>query len=352
MLGGGEQSFIDLLSHLPESWNVLAVVPGQGELATRLRKNGIDTEIAPLPSIRPWYIPIFFSSLKRYFNLFRRYQPSLIYANGPRAALYGGLTGRFLHVPVIWHCRIAEPDIYLDPILCRLIIKIIANSKATAKRFKSRFQHKVRTIYNGIDIAWAQDGSVKKSDLIKRDWKVILVVARISRSKRHDIALSAFERIAPSNPKFHLVCIGAEDHLDPGWYDYLMKMTRQSDISNRIHWIGQVHDVRPWYRSADILLFPSENEAFGRVLIEAMACGVPVVAARSGGVSEIVRHEQDGFLVTPGATYEMADAMGKILTNNDLRKRLAQSAFKRSEIFNLDIHIEKMTKVFEEIIKT
>lgn len=352
MLGGGEQSFLDLLSNLPESWNVLAVVPEEGELATRLRKNGIDTEIATLPSIRPWYILIFFSSLKRYFNLLRRYQPALIYANGPRAAFYAGLTGRFFHVPVIWHCRIAEPDIYLDPILCRLSIKIIANSKATAKRFKSRFQHKVRTIYNGIDIAWAQDVSVKKSDLIKRDWKVILVVARISRSKRHDLALSAFERIALSNPKFHLVCIGAEDHLDPGWYDYLMKMTRQSEISNRIHWAGQVHDVRPWYRSADILLFPSENEAFGRVLIEAMASGVPVVATRSGGVSEIVRHGKDGFLVTPRSVDEMADAMGRILTNNDLRKRLAQSAFKRSETFNLNTHIEKMTKVFEEITKT
>jgi glycosyltransferase involved in cell wall biosynthesis len=351
MLGGGEKSFLDLLSHLPEQWDVLAIVPGGGELADNLRKNGIKTKIISLPSIRPWFVFKILPSLKRFFDMFRRYRPALIYANGPRAMLYGGIIGKALKIPVIWHCRIAERDRYLDPLLCRLSTKIIANSQATARRFKSRFQHKVRMVYNGIDIEWLRDGDIKKPDLIQRDWKVILVVARISKSKRYDLALSAFEKIASSDTKLHLVCVGAEDQLDPEGYNYLKKKTKQSQFSNRIHWIGQASDIRPWYKSADILLFPAEKEAFGRVLVEAMACGVPVVATRSGGVPEIVRDGIDGILVTPGDADESALAIESMLSDNNKRQSFSSFANERAEFFSIDKHLLRMTQIFEKVIE-
>jgi glycosyltransferase involved in cell wall biosynthesis len=352
MLGGGEQSFYDLISNLPEIWNVLAIVPEEGELATRLRKNGIDTEIALLPSIRPWFLFKILSSLKRLFNLFRRYCPALVYVNGPRAAFYGGIIGRILEIPVIWHCRIVERDIYLDPLLCRLSTLIIANSQATAKRFNPHFKSKVKTVYNGIDSVWLQDETVQKPNLIQPDWKVMLVAARISKSKRHDLALSAFEKIAISNPKLHLVCVGAKDRLDPGLHDYLIMKAGQSQFSDRIHWIGQADDMRPWYKSADILLFPAENEAFGRVLVEAMACGVPVVATRSGGVPEIVRDGIDGILVSPGNVDELFLAALRILENESFRIQLSEAAKKRAESFSLKLHIENMVEIFENTAKS
>jgi len=347
MVGGGEKSFLDLISHLPEPRNALAVVPGEGELATLIRQKGIKTKVVDLPSMKPWNIHNVILSLKKYRNLIREYRPSLIYANGPRAAFYGGLSGRVLNIPVIWHCRIADRDRYLDHLLCRLSTGIIANSQATARRFKPRFQQKVRTIYNGIDIQWLQDRDVQKPDLIQPDWKVILVAARISKSKRHDLALSAFEKIAPSDPRLHLVCVGAKDQLDPGLHDNLMMKAGQSQFSDRIHWVGQADDMRPWYKSADILLFPAENEAFGRVLVEAMACGVPVIATRSGGVPEIVREEIDGILVTPGDTGELAKAVLRLLKDEGLRNQMSKTASKRAESFSLDTHIKSIVEVFE-----
>jgi glycosyltransferase involved in cell wall biosynthesis len=349
-LGGGEKSFLDLISHLPEPWDLLTVLPVEGELADSLRQKGIKTEVIPLPSIKPWFVFKILWSLKRYFDLFRRYHPDLIYANGSRSGFYGGLIGRMLKIPVIWHCRIADPDIYLDPLLCRLSCKIIANSQATAKRFKPRFQRKVKTIYNGIDIEWLQNTAIKKPDLIQPDWKVILVVARISRWKRHDLAVSAFEKIASSDTKIHLVCIGAEDKLEPEWYNYLMNSTKQSKFSDRIHWIGQVADVRPWYRSADILLLPSENEPFGRVLVEAMASGVPVVATRSGGIPEIITHGQDGLLISAGDIDETANAVLQIISNRSMKDKIIQKGKERAHDFSLDTHINEMEKIFWETI--
>jgi glycosyltransferase involved in cell wall biosynthesis len=350
MLGGGEHSFLGLISHLPESWKVLAIVPEEGELAIRLRQNGIETEAIELPAIRPWKALKIISIIKNYSDMFKRYRPALIYANGSRAALYGGIVGRALKIPVIWHCRIAEPDIYLDPILCRLSTRIIANSGATANRFKPRFRYKIKAIYNGIDIGWLQNGDVKRPDLIQPDWKVILVVTRISKSKRHDLALAVFDKKAPSDPKFHLVCVGAKDELDPRWYDFLMRKTKQSEFSNRIHWIGQVADIRQWYRSASVLLFPAEKEAFGRVLVEAMACGVPVVASRSGGIPEIITHGQDGLLVPAGNADEMANAIQQIGSNRLLREKIIQKGKERANNFSLEAHLKEILRVFEETI--
>jgi glycosyltransferase involved in cell wall biosynthesis len=128
-------------------------------------------------------------------------------------------------------------------------------------------------------------------------------------------------------------------------------MSYRSVFSDRIHWIGHVDDVRPWYRVAQVLVLPSINEPFGRVLVEAMSCGVPVIATNSGGVPEIVRHSQDGLLVAPEKDDAIAEALMEMLTDDALREGFGQSARERSESFSLDTHIAKMLYVFQDIIK-
>jgi glycosyltransferase involved in cell wall biosynthesis len=351
MVGGGEHSFLDLLFHMPSEWRPLAVVPERGELALRLEKRGIATSILPLPPIRPWFIGRVLYALNNYFTFFRRHFPSLVYANGSRAAFYGGLTARMLNIPLIWHCRIADRDPYLDFLISRLSAGIVTNSHATSKRFKPRFSQKIRVVYNGIDLQWLRGDVLNKPEFIGADWKVILHVARVSRWKRHDLALGAFERIAKVEPKAHLVCLGAKDRLDPGWWDQLQAMSTRCLFSERIHWIGQVEDIRPWLRSAFLLLLTSDNEPFGRVLVEAMACGLPVVATRCGGIPEIVREGLDGLLVAPGSTYEVSDAVVRLLNHDALRKRLSESGRKRAEEFSLENHVHLMVQVFEETLR-
>lgn len=347
MLGGGEHSFLDLLSHLPSDWHPVAAVPHDGELASRLKRRGIETHTLPLPRIRPWTLAHNLASVSAYLRLCKQLRPALIYTNGSRAALYGSVTGTMLGIPIVWHCRIAEPDPYLDPLLTRMSTVIVANSQATAKRFKLTARKKTTVVYNGLDLRWLNDPSVHKPDLIMNDWKVILSVARISRWKRHDLVLSAFEHVAQHDPKVHLVCLGASDSSEPGWWEYLQKRTHESPFSKRIHWMGQVEDVRPWYRAACISILASENEPFGRVVVEAMACGVPVVAAQSGGVPEIIRHQQDGVLVGPGNVGDLQAALATLLRDQAIRERYAKSALERAERFSLERHLVKMVEIFK-----
>ena len=98
-----------------------------------------------------------------------------------------------------------------------------------------------------------------------------------------------------------------------------------------------------------MVVLGSEHESFGRVIVEAMASRAPVIATRSGGVPDIIRHDLDGILISPGNYQQMADAMIKILYDNSLKDRLIQSAVARTEFFSLDSHAMKMAQSFEDI---
>jgi glycosyltransferase involved in cell wall biosynthesis len=99
------------------------------------------------------------------------------------------------------------------------------------------------------------------------------------------------------------------------------------------------------------LLMTSENESFGRVVVEAMACGVPVVAVRSGGVPEIMRDGLDGFLVPAGDVAGIAAAALKILRDDDLRSRLSESAVERAQCFPVATYVQGVLRVFEETLE-
>jgi len=349
MLGGGEHSFFDLLCGLPERWIPIVSVAGDGLLVTRLRRRSIQVEMAKIPPIRPWRLVQVLVSIKSYCDFCIKHKVAVIYANGSRAAFYGGLAGRILRIPVVWHCRITTKDPILDFMLLKIVNRIVANSKATAKRFQAKHQKKITIVYNGIPIRWFRQEQVGLPCEYKADWKTILLVARLSKSKGHNLAIDAFERLAESDAKLHLVCVGEKDHHQSSWWDYLQKRSANSRFSERIHWLGAVKDVRPWYKVARLMIFPSESESFGRVLVEAMTCGVPVVATRGGGVPEIVRNDREGILVTQREANALANAMIRVLNDDILKHRIIRAGRERANLFDIGIHVRKMVGIFDEL---
>lgn len=348
-IGGGEHSFLDLISRLPEAWPVIAALPTEGILAEKTRERGIPTVIAPLPPMDPGHLLQMAGSIGRLREICKTGQIRLIYANGSRAAFYGGVVGRLSSIPVIWHCRVITADPWLDFLLLRLVDRIVVNSRATGSRFPLSFQDKIAFVYNGFDLEWLGESSVTKPVLIEDGWRTILVVARASRWKRHDLILAAFEAIAQAEQSAHLICVGARDHSEPSWWDQLQEKTGRSSFSGRIHWVGAVDDVRPWYRAASLMVLPSTNEPFGRVVIEAMASGVPVIATRSGGIPEIITHMLNGMLVPENDAAALAAAVLEILHDPSLQGRLAEAGRERAKRFRMDSHIHEMVNVFTDV---
>jgi glycosyltransferase involved in cell wall biosynthesis len=348
-LGGGEHSYLELITHLPGDEPVIACVPAEGPLSSMIREKGIAVSVVPMPPINPFGLVQAAKSVLSLAERCRRSGIDLIYANGSRAAFYGALAGRFRSVPVVWHCRVIEPDPCLDFILARMVDRIVVNSRATSRRFPDRFRDKTDVIYNGFNLSWLEDAAVEKPDWVHDEWLSILVVARVSRWKRHDLALTAFEKVAAVEKRAHLICLGEKDPADTAWWNTLQNMTAASPFRERVHWAGHVSDVRPWYRAASALVLPSVNEPFGRVVVEAMASGVPVIATGSGGIPEIITHLENGVLVPENQAEAIAEALLLLLEDAALCRRIAAAARQRAKAFSLDSHVEKMTGIFNTL---
>lgn len=349
IIGGGEHSFVELLTNLPSLWRPIALVPENRGLAKTLRTSGVDCQIVPMVSLRPWLAHRFVQSILLIHKLIQNTGASIVYANTSRAALYGGIAGKLTRTPVIWHCRVGWKDPCMDRILCWIADMIIANSNATAMRFDATCGAELAIVHNGIDIK--RFGKIRRSSfpMLNHGVDVLLVVARASPWKRHELAIDSFERIAGNHCNLHLVFVGGADTYHPYLWDALKRRTDQSFYCDRIHWIGHVDDPSPWYKVARIFLLPSQNEPFGRVIVEAMAAGLPVVANQGGGVPEIVRDGVEGFLVTTGNVAEMASAIERILADGQLWERLSKNAKHRARSFSLEKHISAMARIFDEI---
>ncbi|OIO59994.1 MAG: hypothetical protein COX57_09845 [Alphaproteobacteria bacterium CG_4_10_14_0_2_um_filter_63_37] len=344
MVGGGEHSLLDLIATLRGRVEPILTVPAEGEVARRGRALGIPIAIVPQPPIG-WRA---LGGIVAWLKAVRALKPDLIHANGSRSAFYAGIVGQRRKIPVLWHCRIADLDPRLDPILLKILTGIIANSHATARRFGPRPPIPVTVVHNGFDLAHCRE----EVEAIPRPEKgrVILAVARLSPSKRIEYLVDGFLALQERFPNDHLWIVGDDDPAEVPYAQATREKSRP--LGERVRWVGSVADVRPWYRAADWLALPSRREAFGRVVVEAMALGVPVLAFAQGGVPEIVRQGVDGVLVEQDGLEPWIAGLERVLTLEETeRAALGAAARERSESFSLQATGSGVLDVYRQLLK-
>ena len=340
-MGGGEHSFLDLVPRLKSAFEPVVLVPETGDLHQRIVSLGVSSVVLPLPALRFGNAAACVSTLVRLIGILKREAICLVYSNGSRPALYGGIAGRILRIPVVWHCRVGGRDKWLDWVLRCLCSTIITNSHATANRFRGLPGAPVVTIYNGIDLGKITAVKDIGNFEVPSEWRVILHCARISRSKRQDLSIDAFEKIASVHPDYHLIFIGQEDTDDLSWAQTLYEKSRRSCFSARIHWLGGVEAPGAWMIRSEILLFPCEAEGFGRVIVEAMACGCVPIGVRSGGVTEIINDGINGLAAEKGSARSLAKSLDFLISNSDTYAKLRANAIERANDFSLSRHVKE-----------
>jgi glycosyltransferase involved in cell wall biosynthesis len=154
---------------------------------------------------------------------------------------------------------------------------------------------------------------------------VLLTVATLTRRKAHDVLIDSLARI--SDLSFEARFVGG-DRFDPDWTAALHARVEQAGLADRVHFLGEVDDPGPQYREADLFVLPSRYEGYGMVFAEALAHGLPVVAARGGAVPTVVP-EEAGRLVPVDDPDALADALRVLLTDPGARHR-ARAAARRA----------------------
>lgn len=122
-------------------------------------------------------------------------------------------------------------------------------------------------------------------------------------------------------------------------------------LCDRVEFLGPVDDVESILSASDVALFPTESESFGLSMLEAMACGVPVVGSRVGGVPEVVVDGETGFLEAVGDVAAMARRVEQLLRDHDLRRRLGDAGARRArERFSLQSSLDGHLRLYHELL--
>ncbi|MGP8078443.1 MAG: glycosyltransferase family 4 protein [Thermoplasmata archaeon] len=170
----------------------------------------------------------------------------------------------------------------------------------------------------------APPGTTVARDRFGIDGPFVLFVGRLASNKGLVELIEAFGTLARRDPAAHLLLVGE----DGGMAGRIDERVRRLDLSGRVHRVGYVRDdatLATLYREARMLALPSEYEAFGLVLLEAMAQGTPVVASRVGGIPEVVEDGVTGLLVPPRSSGALSEAIARLWDDPALGARLGSA---------------------------
>lgn len=345
-LYGAQQSLLTLASELAgRGWCTKLVVPEAGPLLSAAKEAGVAVEVIPYPypSTRPGrairFAFTYSSAARALRNYIDKEAPNALYYNtvacmAPAAALHNS------PIPRIWHIReTVTQRRLLEPLIAGWSDLRVFNSRHTASTHtKLSKTRKSVVVYNGMDIAppsWEERSRVRT----KFGWResdIVAVFAGQLRPHKDPMALVEAIRIVGNRGLTVKGCVIGDGPL--------MKRLKASIAKNGMEEVIQLTgfrtDALALMAAADIAVCPSLREPFGRSAVEAMALSLPVVAARAGGLPEIVEHGKTGLLINPGGRTELAESIFLLATDPASRKSMGEAGIARyREMFTVEKYV-------------
>lgn len=244
----------------------------------------------------------------------------------------------------LWHDVIIPGGSTYD--LLESFDQVIATGATTAS-IREHSNAEVQTINPGVDTDLFSPDQVDKHD---SKAFTLLTVGRLVPVKNHPLLLESFSRIAERHPEAKLLIAG-----DGPLRDRLESVVEKRNIGEKVTFLGHVsHQQLPrLYNRADIFILTSLRESFGMTLIEAMSCGLPVVAPRIGVILEIVDHNENGLLYAADSERELTSAIERMMSDAKLRDNCARKA--RSTVidaYDWQRSSDHLYQIYDDLIST
>lgn len=335
-LGGAQTVVVQLANRLSDEHDVVLVAgEGDGKMwemvsprVTCVRSRYLQRALSPVKDIRAAL------ELRR---IYRKYRPDVIHLHSSKAGTLGRLVFPTKKVVYTVHgfdsIRLAfRKFMPVERILQRACSAIVAVSNYDEKNLHNEdIIHNVSTIYNGITTP--DSNSDERLNIANNYKKIVLSIARVNPPKEPKI----FIETARLLPQYGFIWIGNQESVE-----------HLGDIPANCHFLGNIVNAGAYCAQADLFMLPSNYEGLPMVIIEAMSCGVPVVASDVGGVSEIVRNDINGYTL-PNRAELFAEKIETILSNENLYARMSKNAL---EIFERELTIDKMVEGYMAVYRS
>ena len=351
-MSGAERSLLTLLDALPGDVEPVAAVP-RGALEQALARRGV-----PLRKIcgtdasfrlHPVHTPRALMELTRagcaVAAIARRERAHLIHANTTRAGLVGLAARRLGGPPVVVHVRDWVPDGRMSQLVLSMIRReaaaVVANSRFSAEQLPPG-PAPVAVLPNPVDLnrfdPSRTDREAARTALgLAPDDEVLAVIGQHTPWKGQADAVRVLEKVRQRRPLARLLVAGSakftatSTRFDNRAYDReLRALPGELGVNQAVSFLGEREDVPTLLAAIDVLLVPSWREAFGRVAVEGMAMGVPVIVTAVGGPAEVVRDGIDGRVLPPRDPERWADAVIELLGDPPLRDAMGQAGRERA----------------------
>jgi glycosyltransferase involved in cell wall biosynthesis len=237
--------------------------------------------------------------------------------------------------------------------------RVLVNSDSVASAMGRDRGVPVKRIYNPVDLTAFHPNRSRdrlRAELgVSNDAPLVGMVAHLTPWKGHETFLKIARQVADRSPSSRFVVAGGSIYETDGHTGYPESLLQQASalgLDGKLTFLGSRSDIPDVMAALDVLVHcPEAPEPFGRSVAEAMASGLTVVAARSGGLSEIVVDGETGVLIVPGDVDAFADAVVRLLNDAPLRRGLAAAGRQRAEeLFNVDAHARSVIGTYADVL--
>ena len=377
MGGSAQNTLLTALHHDCQHYNVWLIKGSTLESAmtkaeTKLvedqlvtaKKQGI--EIIDVPSLVRRISPI--NDLRALLTLFRhiRYvEPHIVHTHTSKAGILGRLAAWLARVPIVIHTPHGHVFYgHFSPPLSRLFLQVekllsrithhhIALTPEEGNDYltlKVSEPNNTSIIHSGVDLNRFQNGenerSRKRKELgISPDALVVGFSGWLLPIKGVNFLVEAMARVVLEHPNTLLVLVGKGEEKEN-----LRKQVENLGLEDKVLFLGWRPDVNEIMGCFDILVLPSLNEGMGRVLVEAMSAGLPIVASRVGGIPDLVKHGENGLLVPPANAAALEQAISDLLSDRGRRKRMGETGKRLCRPYSVEAMVEQIDNLYSRLL--
>jgi len=382
MGGSAQNTLLTALNHDPQYYNVRiikgstresAMTEAEGQLVISQLANAekLGIEVIDLPSLVRRISPV--NDLKAFssiFRLLRRMKPHIVHTHTSKAGILGRLAAWMARVPTIIHTphghvfyghfgrSLSRIFLQMERLLGKITHHHIALTPEECNDYLSlrvAQPNNTSVIHSGVDLQRFSKGAKQRTEKRKElgfspHSLVVGYVGWLIPIKGVTYLVNAMAKIVEQHPKSLLVLVGKGD--DKGEEEIKLKeQVERAGLADKVRFLGWRPDVDEIMGCFDIFVLPSLNEGMGRVLVEAMAAGLPIVASRVGGIPDLVKDGENGLLVPPADTSALEKAISSLLHDGARRKRMGKAGKKMCGPYSAEAMVEQIDVLYTELLE-